>query len=129
MPSTEPHPFNVFRLMDAGETAHPNPDGTPRLIVGFGNDLCDIRLIEVSARFVIFCTLTWTDHELRFDHAASSMMLRGSAASDNYISGGSRTSTLAAPPKIRPPPINHKNDFLPIRFAANHVAGCVQSPL
>jgi len=49
------------------------------------HDGCSLRsgrpalrgLFEVSARFVIFCTGTWTDREHSYSHAASSRMLRG----------------------------------------------------
>ena len=46
-------------------------------VVGLTEGNMDGCVIEVSARFVIFCTVAWTDHEHSCDHAASSRMLRG----------------------------------------------------
>jgi holo-[acyl-carrier protein] synthase len=48
----------MIRLIPASAAAgrqrveHPRPNGTSQMIIGFGNDLCDIRRIEASlARF------------------------------------------------------------------------------
>jgi hypothetical protein len=42
-------------------------------------------LIEDSARFVIFCTLTWTKRERHTDYAASSMMFKGRKPSPDMV--------------------------------------------
>ena len=53
---------------------------TTRLIACFLRDLD-----EDSARFVIFCTLTWTKHERHADYAASSMMFKGRKPSPDMV--------------------------------------------
>jgi hypothetical protein len=42
-------------------------------------------VLEDSARFVIFCTLTWTKRERHTDYAASSMMFKGRKPSPDMV--------------------------------------------
>ena len=47
------------------------------MYVRYPLSLRNVEDLEVSSRFVTFCTVLWTDHEPPWRHAASSMVLRG----------------------------------------------------
>src|SRR5208282_3222253 len=72
--------FERFEPLRSGGT---EPTGGCGVVGCGGADVPSLAfaLREDSARFVIFCTLTWTDHEHPFGHAASSMMFKGRKSS------------------------------------------------